>query len=431
VLAATLGGVFGPILVFLAALAFFDELDMLKGGRSFAEYAIGWGIPTATDISVAWVSALCVFGAGHPAINFLLLLAIVDDAIGLLIIAFAYPDPSNPFTPAWLLLIVLAMAIAFTLRRLRCVRWEVYIVFAGPIAWAGLLFAALHPSLALVFIVPFMPISVRDDTLNLSWLFNDDGNEETKEDNHSPLHDFEHSTKRFVDFVVLFAFGAVNAGVKVDAVGSLTWSVLLALGVGKPLGIFATSRIATAFACPPPTGMTSMSVIGVGVIASAGLTVSLFIAGTAYPTDAELASEAKMGALFSVFLALMAVVVSSLHRRVLARTKDEDKTATSADLELPPRQLSGDDEALGDFLVDSTVRNLKVIHQAEKAVETKACISRARTLDELEKIDPAYSRTSRHPNRKNRQRSATGEQALSRSELSENAAEGGSCSVFV
>merc|ERR1719491_2195204 len=56
----------------------------------------GWGVPTATDISLAWMCALLIFGAGHPAINFLLLLAIVDDAIGMVIIALAYPDPVHP-----------------------------------------------------------------------------------------------------------------------------------------------------------------------------------------------------------------------------------------------------------------------------------------------------------------------------------------------
>ena len=40
---------------------------------------------------------------------------------------------------------------------------------------------------------------------------------ETKDEEHShlsPLHDFEESVKGFVDFFVLFAFGAVNAGVE-------------------------------------------------------------------------------------------------------------------------------------------------------------------------------------------------------------------------
>ena len=39
----------------------------------------GWAIPTATDIPLAWCAALLTFGQGHPAINYLLLLAVVDD----------------------------------------------------------------------------------------------------------------------------------------------------------------------------------------------------------------------------------------------------------------------------------------------------------------------------------------------------------------
>ena len=42
----------------------------------------GWGVPTATDISLAWMVAILVFGYGHRAIGFLLLLAVVDDGIG-------------------------------------------------------------------------------------------------------------------------------------------------------------------------------------------------------------------------------------------------------------------------------------------------------------------------------------------------------------
>ena len=49
-----------------------------------------------------------VFGAGHPAIAFLLLLAIADDAAGLVILAVAYPQ--KPIEPLWLLLTLGAMA---------------------------------------------------------------------------------------------------------------------------------------------------------------------------------------------------------------------------------------------------------------------------------------------------------------------------------
>jgi len=83
----------------------------------------GWGVPTATDISLAWVIALAVFPKGHPAIEFLLLLAVADDAIGLGIIAIAYPDPHHPVQPQWMGLALVGMLFAYLLRRCGCMSW--------------------------------------------------------------------------------------------------------------------------------------------------------------------------------------------------------------------------------------------------------------------------------------------------------------------
>ena len=44
--------------------------------------------------------AILVFGPGHPAINYLLLLAIADDALGMAIIAIAIPIPSIRCSPS-------------------------------------------------------------------------------------------------------------------------------------------------------------------------------------------------------------------------------------------------------------------------------------------------------------------------------------------
>ena len=117
----------------------------------------GWGVPTATDISLAWMVAVLVFGLGHNAIGFLLLLAVVDDGIGLVIIAVAYPDPQSPIQPQWLPLIPLGSLVAYALRRRRVARWEWYILLAMPISWFGFLLSHVHPALALVPIVPFLP----------------------------------------------------------------------------------------------------------------------------------------------------------------------------------------------------------------------------------------------------------------------------------
>jgi NhaA family Na+:H+ antiporter len=90
-LLGTLGGVIGPITVYLC-------LNTLIGAP---ELNSGWGIPTATDIALAWLAARMTFGASHPAVSYLLLLAVADDAIGLMIIAIFYPNPTMPTEPAW------------------------------------------------------------------------------------------------------------------------------------------------------------------------------------------------------------------------------------------------------------------------------------------------------------------------------------------
>ena len=124
---------------------------------TWAMIANGWGIPTATDISLAWVVATVIFGVGHPAISFLLLLAVADDGLGLIIIAIFYPSPGHPFHGEWLLMVVIGMCTAYVLRINHVMRWWIYIGVAGSMCWVGLLGAALHPALAFVFVVPFLP----------------------------------------------------------------------------------------------------------------------------------------------------------------------------------------------------------------------------------------------------------------------------------
>ena len=101
-LIATAGGMIGPAAVYLAGAAALG---------SFAALAHGWAIPTATDIAFSYLIGRLVFGAGHPAVMFLLLLAIADDAGGLVILAVFYPQ--GDLAPAWLLLSVGAAVAAW------------------------------------------------------------------------------------------------------------------------------------------------------------------------------------------------------------------------------------------------------------------------------------------------------------------------------
>ena len=299
-LIATIGGVAGPVGVFFLGLYLLHGAGAFPETYSFEALARGWGIPTATDIALAWLVARAVFGKGHPAINFLLLLAVADDAIGLVIIAIFYGDPAHPAQWSMLLITLLGMAVAFGLRRAGVKDWRLYIFVAGPLAWCGLVMAHLHAALALVFIVPFLPgpkrdtgLFVHEDEVDVAKAAGDGHGDEE----HAPLEQFEDSLKTFVD-IGLFFFAVGNAGVGFGEIGPMTWLILASLVVGKTIGIFGLAALVTKLGIPLPDRMGMKELVMAGFIAALGLTVALFVAGAAF-TDPSLQAQAKMGALFS------------------------------------------------------------------------------------------------------------------------------------
>lgn len=288
----TVGGVVGPIVVFLG-------LNAVMGKT---EWQNGWGIPTATDIALAWLVARLLFGKGHPAVSFLLLLAVADDAIGLGIIAIGYPDPAHPTQWSNLVWLIPGMVSAAVMRWRSVKSWIPYIAIGGSLCWWGLFSAHLHPALALVFVVPFLPPPRHD-----LGLFTDDADVDEHPQAHSTLEKFEHDVKAFVDFG-LFFFAFANAGVAFSGVTNLTWIVLLSLIVGKFIGITGCSYLAHRMGFALPAGMTVRHLVLTSVIAALGLTVALFVSGQAF-TDGAMQGAAKMGAVLSAGVAGLAWVL--------------------------------------------------------------------------------------------------------------------------
>jgi len=289
-LLATIGGVAGPVLVYIV----FNEVI---GDPSLRR---GWGIPTATDIALAWLVARIVFGSRHPAISFLLLLAIADDAIGLAIIALFYPDPGQPTQPIWLMLTVAGMAIAYLLRRFKVQNYWPYLLLGGTLSWIGLFKSHLHPALSLVFIIPILPHPEKETR----HIFEGDIRE------HSVMHRFEQDWKIVVDFG-LFMFGLANAGVQFTSIGDATWLVLGALAIGKTGGIFIMGWLGNRLGYALPNKVKGKELAIVGLIAGIGLTVALFVAGEAF-TEPVTQGAAKMGALLSAGCALIAIIAGKL-----------------------------------------------------------------------------------------------------------------------
>jgi len=293
-LAAAVGGMIAPALIYAA----------LATTRGPAELVRGWAIPCATDIAFSAMIARVIFPASHPAVPFLLLLAIADDALGLIILAVFYPSGALSFGALGSLLTA-AILLALWLKRRHTRSFWPYVLGAGGLSWAALYLGGFHPALALVPIVPFMPHGGRDQGLFAP-------GEHRLPDT---LNRFEHWWATPVQFVLLL-FGFANAGVPFTQIGPGTYYVLVALLLGKPVGIVLFSTAARLVGGHLPPGMRVADVLLVGVAAAIGFTVSLFFATAAFSSGTALA-ETKMGALFSFMAAPIAIGLSRLVPRFL------------------------------------------------------------------------------------------------------------------
>ena len=288
-LLATLGGMLGPASLYVAGTWLLDQPELLRG----------WAIPCATDIAFSYLAARFIFGAKHPAIPFLLLLAIADDGGGLLILALFYPtDQVNLL--AFAALVGAGVGVALVLKRQKVTNFWPYIALSGPLSWLGFYWGGLHPALALVPIIFAMPHETADVGIFA----------EGEEKHPDALNQFKNWWRYPVE-LILGVFGFVNAGVLFTNVGVGTWLVLVGLVVGKPLGIVLFSLLGRAFNLSLPDGMRWNDLIVLGCVAGTGFTVALFVSTVAFPMGSTL-DAAKMGALFSFGAMGVAAVAARL-----------------------------------------------------------------------------------------------------------------------
>ncbi|MGH1423951.1 MAG: Na+/H+ antiporter NhaA [Pseudooceanicola sp.] len=311
-LIATLGGMVGPIAIYLG-MALFIWPD------SYSNVSNGWAIPTATDIAFSYLVGRLVFGAGHPAVRFLLLLAIADDAAGLIILAIFYP--SGELAPEWLLLSLAAAVAVFVFFNWLPRRMDVgnqarpkstwireklgfwpYAV-AACFSWYGFQESGIHPALGLLPIVPTIPHADR-----AFGIFS-----EAEQYLTDLLNHIEHALKHPVE-IVLFFFGLLNAGVEFSAISEATWLVLGGLLIGKPIGIALFGILgAHVLKLGLPAGMRTIDLVVIGFVAAIGFTVSLFVASVAFDPG-PVQDAAKMGALLSFFAAVVSIVAGKMLR---------------------------------------------------------------------------------------------------------------------
>jgi NhaA family Na+:H+ antiporter len=312
-LAAALGGVLAPALIYLA----FNHAGIQSKG---------WAVPTATDIAFA-VGVLALLGRGIPANVrvFLLALAIIDDIVAVLIIAVFY---SGGLDYSGFLIAAIGIAMVFGLQWIGIASAYVY-VLPGAVLWFGLLKAGAHPALAgvaLGLMTPVMPPRTRERPLDTAAnavkdLWARAANEkpeptalaeplkqlrQVQRDLLPPVSRVQMALHPWVAFGIMPLFALANAGVSLNGIdlaadGSMTvvLGVLVALVVGKPLGIICISWLAVKLGwCSLPPGVSWSGVCVVGLLAGIGFTMAIFIATLAF-TEANLLGAAKLGVLLA------------------------------------------------------------------------------------------------------------------------------------
>lgn len=284
---AAAGGVAGAIGVYLLYVNLKYELVLAQA----------WPIVCAIDVAAGYYVLKSIWRRSS-ALPFLLLLALATDAFGLLIVALR--PPAMTVHANGLLLMLAALATAAALRRSHVRSFWPYLAIAGPLSWAALYLEGVHPALALIPIVPFLPREPRSVDVFADPVDDDE------------VHHFEHEWNEVVQ-VILFLFGLVNAGVILRGYDTGTWAVLAAALVGRPVGIMAAVGVALVAGLHLPGRMRWRDLLVVALATSSGFTFALFFATGLIPIGPML-SQIKLGALATVVGALLTLGAARLLR---------------------------------------------------------------------------------------------------------------------
>ncbi len=302
--------------------------------NSGTEAAEGWGIPMATDIAFA-LGVLALLGNRVPKALFIFLvaLAIVDDLGAVGVIAIFYTE-QIAFGPLALAGGLLGAMIVLNLAGVRSP--IPYFLVAVPL-WFAMLESGIHATIAGVLGAMTVPIRPKYEPQKFSRHLRSlmdkfdalDGGDQTLINSaqqrgivqavesgihmvESPLQRLEHVFHAPVAFLVVPVFALANAGIPIDfgTIGQVmtqpvTYGVGMGLIAGKIIGVGGVSLLAVKLGLGElPVGCRSSHLIGAGLLAGIGFTMSIFVAELAFRNDQpEYLLQAKIGILFASLLA--------------------------------------------------------------------------------------------------------------------------------
>jgi NhaA family Na+:H+ antiporter len=239
---------------------------------------VGWPITFGADLAVIYFFARLIFRR-HPMVPLLLLLGIASNAAGFVVLAVLYPM-REPQVIIGVVSLIIGAAVALLLRYRRVRSFWPYLIGTGVLFWYGFFRLGVHPALALVPMMPFLPHAPRDPGFFV----------DPKPHAKDTLNKFEWWWRHPAQ-VALFFFGLVNAGVPMGALEPGTWGLPLAFVIGKPIGVFLGA--------------------GLALLAALGFTVALFFCAAIVPPG-QLRSQLNMGVIVSLAGGPIALVIARL-----------------------------------------------------------------------------------------------------------------------
>jgi NhaA family Na+:H+ antiporter len=301
----------------------------------------GWGIPIGTD--TAFAVAIIVFLGRRVPVElrvFLTAAVIIDDIVAILVIALFY---SNQIVANYLIASAAVTAFLVVLNRTAVYSTLPYAI-CGVVLWFLLHEAGLHATLAGVILALLIPTR---PPANLKVLLAQAATLIHREDSHSgeamrtgpseptlraldaiharlesPADKLLRAVEPWSSYVVLPIFALANAGVVwsfgvIEGQWRLIAAITLGLLVGKPVGIVLGAWLAVRSGiATKPDAYSWRQLCGAGALGGIGFTMSLFIAGVAFPDQADYAA-----AKIAIFLA--SLIAGGLGMLILWRKREE------------------------------------------------------------------------------------------------------------
>ncbi|OLT49554.1 Na+/H+ antiporter NhaA [Gordonia sp. CNJ-863] len=298
-IAAAVGGMVTPALFYVVVVALGDP----EGLR-------GWAIPTATDIAFA-LAVLAIFGRGLPLPlrTFLLTLAVVDDLLGIVVIATFYTDEIDFVMLGGALVVV---AVFGVLVRGSWRLWPLFIP-VGVVAWALMHASGVHATVAgvlLGFVVP--AVAIHGEKIPRT-------------------ERLDEAVRPYSAAIALPVFAFAAAGVTViggEGEGSIVQPVsigiVFGLVVGKLVGVLGSTWLMTKFTplrLPDAIGLRDL--LPIGMLTGVGFTVALLIAELSFEGGADDHAAAAKAAIL-VGSVVSAALAAALLRWDARQARDAD-----------------------------------------------------------------------------------------------------------